>query len=140
MSTFRSVGSLVVAVALVAAMPAGASCQSPSPAPGVKAPAKGRTPSVVLEVENNNWLDVHLYVVRDGMLTSLGFMNGPGEAEFAVPGLATLPGADVQLLVLPIGGTASYLSPPLVIDRGDIVDLTIQNDLALSSVTVSPKG
>lgn len=138
MGTLRAIGTLTVALGLAVAVPARASSQSAGPTAPAHAADKARTPSAVLEVQNNNWLDVHLYMVRDGMLTSLGFMNGPGSAEFDLPSPATVAGADVQLLVLPIGGTRSYLSPTLVISPGDVVDLSIENNLALSSVTISP--
>jgi len=138
MGTLRAFGTLIVAAGLAAAVPAQASSQSAAQAPQARSGAKARAPSAVLEVQNNNWLDVHLYMVRDGMLTSVGFMNGPGKAEFDLPSPATVAGADVQLLVLPIGGTTSYLSPTLVISPGDVVDLSIENNLALSSVTISP--
>jgi hypothetical protein len=138
MGTLRAMGTLIVAVGLAAVVPGRASSQDTGPAPVAHHATKSVAPSAVLDVQNNNWLDVHIYMVRDGMLTSLGFMNGPGTAEFDLPSPATVPGADVQLLVLPIGGTMSYLSPTLVISSGDVVDLSIENNLALSSVTISP--
>jgi hypothetical protein len=91
-----------------------------------------------VQVENNNWLDVRVYVVRNGEPISLGFVTGPGHAQLTLPMMATVPGADVQILVLPIGGVDSYLSPSLTVNPGDVLDLSIQNALALSTVTVAP--
>ena len=90
-----------------------------------------------LRVEDNNWLDLHVYVVRDGESFSLGTVMGPGKTKLTVPAMATIPGSQVQLLVLPIGGADSYLSQPLVVEPGDTLNLTVENDLAMSSVTVS---
>jgi len=114
----------------------------------MQVPAQAAAPNAVVKknnraelfVENDNWLDAHLYLVRDGMLTSLGFMTGPGAERFTLPPMATMAGADVQILVLPIGGTESYLTPALVINPGDQVRLTVQNSLSLSTVTVEPTG
>lgn len=92
-----------------------------------------------VRVENNNWLDVHVYLVRDGEPTSLGFVTGPGHDQLTLPWMSTVPGGDVQILVLPIGGTDSYLSQPLTVNPGDVLDLNVQNVLALSTVTVSPR-
>ncbi|MGD8321073.1 MAG: hypothetical protein PVJ02_11470 [Gemmatimonadota bacterium] len=101
--------------------------------------AKAAKPAVpTLQVENNNWMDVHVYLVQDGEPLSLGMVTGPGTTEFRLPMMATMAGSDVQLLVLPIGGNDDYLSPLLTVNPGDVVDLTVQNSLPLSSVVVSP--
>lgn len=141
-SRIRRVGlrTTVLALALVALGSSPARAQMEAPASSAPKPAVRRDNRAELQVENNNWLDAHLYLVRDGMLTSLGFMNGPGEEHFTLPSMATMAGADIQVLALPIGGTGAYLSPVLVISPGDKVKMTIQNNLALSSVAVEPKG
>lgn len=99
-----------------------------------------RPPGASLEVENDNWLDVHLYLVRDGLLTSLGFMNGPGRAEFRLPSVSTMPGSDVQILALPIGGSAAYLSPVVVVNPGEVVKMVVENALSMSTTTVARAG
>lgn len=128
-----------LALALAALSPAHAWAQTTSPPAKTEESAK-RPPPSELVVENNNWLDVHVYLVRDGMTMSLGFMNGPGKAKFELPSIATLPGAPLQFLVVPIGGAESHLTPQVNINPGDVVELTVQNDLALSSVVVLPSG
>ena len=91
-----------------------------------------------LKVQNNNWLDVHVYLVRDGGLPrSLGVVSGPGQSEIELPGEATFTGSLIQILVEPIGGGGSYLSQGLVISPGDRVDLTVQNTLGMSSESVA---
>jgi len=49
-----------------------------------------------------------------------------------------IPGARVQILVLPIGGNADYLSPALTIDPGDVIRLDVENSLPLSTAVVEP--
>lgn len=132
---FGGLRAVLIALALVAAAPAPAWSQplaenGPVPVPKVRL-------HPLLSVENNNWLDLHLYLVRDGMLTSLGFMNGPGKAEFDLPSTVAMPGSDVQILVLPIGGTESYLTQAVVANPWDTVNLVVQNNLALSTMAVS---
>ena len=129
-----------LAFALAALGPSQAWAQLEVPSQATPNAVAKRKAHAELLVVNNNWLDAHLYLVRDGMLTSLGFMNGPGEERFTLPALATMAGADVQVLVLPIGGTAVYESPVLVISPGDQVRMTIQNNLSLSSVSVTPRA
>jgi hypothetical protein len=141
MPSTRSIGlrTAVLALALAALGPSQlwAQAESTQQAPAAAAKLKDHA---TLSVENNNWLDAHLYLVRDGMLTSLGFMSGPGKEDFKLPSMATVAGADVQVLVLPIGGSTSYLTPRLVINLGDQVFMTIENNLSLTSVSVSHKG
>lgn len=133
----------LVAVALFTLIPS-AAWASPVPQPAAAAPdsaaARHERVGPVVQVENDNWLDVHVYVVRDGEPYSLGFVTGPGHAEFTLPWMATVPGGRVQILVLPIGGTEDYLSDPLTVNPGDVLDLNVENALPLSSVTVAPGG
>lgn len=133
--TMAGTGMLALALLTVAATPGPSAAQQ-------HASAGGRAPEAhaVLSVQNHNWLDLHVYLVRDGMVTSLGFMSGPGDQEFTLPDMATIPGADVQFLVLPIGGVRSYLSPTTVVSPGDEVDLVVENNLDLSTVSVFPRS
>jgi hypothetical protein len=107
-------------------------------APPLPDPVVTRSERPTLQVENNNWLDVHVYLVRDGEASSLGVVSGPGEGHFRMPLVDTTPGSDVQVLILPIGGTDSYLSPSLKVNPSDQVDVTVENSLSLSSVRVKP--
>lgn len=133
----HAVTAAVLAAALAALAPSGAWAlpipTSPTPDSAVRKPG-----SASLQVENDNWLDVHVYMVRSGQPISLGVVTGPGKSVLDLPPEATLPGADVQILALLIGGSGAYLSEPIYVDPGNVVDLTIMNDLPLSTVTVWP--
>ena len=98
-----------------------------------------RKPHAELVVQNNNWLDAHVYLVRGSVRTSLGFMTTFQEREFELPSWATLSGNDVQILVHLIGGV-SYLTPVINVYPGDVVELVVQNNLALSSTVVFRSG
>ena len=91
-----------------------------------------REPHAELVVQNNNWLDAHLYVVRGGTKTSLGFMTALAKRKFELPSRIVPPGDDVQILVHLIGG-ASFLTTAIDVYPGDVVDLVIQNNLGLGS-------
>lgn len=107
------------------------------PAQAPDSVVSSRRMAPVLNVENNNWLDVHVYLVRNGEPFSLGTVSGPGESRLVLPSLAMTPGAQVQILVLPIGGANDYLSPTLMVNPGDVLHLTVENSLDLSSVSVA---
>jgi hypothetical protein len=92
--------------------------------------------AIKLMVENNNYLDMHVYGMRDGYYRSLGVVTGLSKAELTIPETLTIPGGTFQILADPIGGTMSYLTDPIILGIGKEVDLTIQNSLELSSFTV----
>jgi len=92
-----------------------------------------------LVVLNENWSDAHLYLVRGSTRTSLGFLTALGKKEFRLPSWATVTGSDVQILVHLIGG-GSYLAPVFNVDPGDVVELVVRNNIALSSTVVFRAG
>lgn len=128
-------GSLPRVSALTVLFLALASSASAQEAPK-KVAEKSHRETIKLEVENNNYLDMHIYGVRDGYFRSLGVVTGLTSEELTIPETLTLPGAEFQILADPIGGTVSYLTDPIVLGTGKEVDLTVQNDLALSSFSV----
>lgn len=128
---------LTLAVAVAALGPTGAQAQTTSDTLPRVTVTKAKNTAELL-VENGNWLDAHLYLVRDGMLTSLGFVGGLSNERLTLPSLATSTGSPVQLLVLPIGSTSAYLTPDLMVNPGDKVELMVENQLSLSTVAVRP--
>ncbi len=92
-----------------------------------------------LVVLNENWSDAHLYLVRGSTRTSLGFLAALGKKKFRLPSWATVTGSDVQILVHLIGG-GSYLAPVFKVDPGDVVELVVRNNIALSSTVVFRAG
>lgn len=135
----RNLASTAFAAALITLSPAMLSASSGPPGPSLDRAALKVAPKPMLSVTNDNWLDVHVYIVRDGEPFSLGVVTGPGKRVLDMPSLSTTPGARVQILVLPIGGVANYLSPAVTVNPGDVVHLNVENSLPLSTVTVEPK-
>ncbi|MEZ4417079.1 MAG: hypothetical protein R3E10_15105 [Gemmatimonadota bacterium] len=95
-----------------------------------------RRKTAQVQVDNHNWLDMHIYLVRDGILWPLGVVTGLNHDTFELPSLATLAGADLRLLADPIGGSGAYVSQSLVINPGDRVQMAIENNLDLSTTSV----
>ena len=109
MNTIGKVMSMaILAGALTAMSPGLLWAQATDNAPTENAVAE-RTARVELVVQNNNWLDAHVYLVQGSRRTSLGLMTALGRREFELPSWATLPGNDIQILVHLIGGV-SYLT------------------------------
>ena len=101
-------------------------------------PVVERKAHAELVVLNENWSDARLYLVRGSTRTSLGFITALGKKEFKLPSWATA-GRDVQILVHLIGG-ASYLVPAFFVDPGDVAELVVRNNIALSTTVVFRAG
>ena len=139
MNTIGKVMSTAILAGALTAMSPGPLWAQATDRTPTENPLAERKPHAELVVQNNNWLDAHVYLVRGSMRTSLGFMTALGKREFELPSWATLPGNDVQILVHLIGGV-SYLTPVVNVYPGGVVELVVQNNLALSSTVVFRAG
>lgn len=89
-----------------------------------------------LRVENNNWLDVTIYVVHDGQRSRLGAATAAKTTNFAIqPALLGQLGA-IRLIADPVGASTSIASPTVVVKPGSRLVWTLQTDLSRSSLAV----
>ena len=95
--------------------------------------ARDSRPVQVL-VQNNAYLDMHIYVVRSGQTRSLGMATGLSEATLTLPRQTVL--SEIQILADPIGGSQSYVTPFLYAYPGDRIRVIIRNLLSLSTAWV----
>lgn len=109
-----------------------------SPGGETEDPSPQYTTQVV--VENNNWLDVNVYAIRDGMRRRLGTVTTNSTRRFRLPRAFVATGGEVRLLVDPIGSSQTRMMPPVAIMGGDRIDLDVFNHLPLSSISVLPSG
>jgi hypothetical protein len=100
-------------------------------APG--APIEARTQ---VEVTNNNWSDMRVYVDRGGVKTRLGTVTSMTTRLLAIPRVLVSPGSSVRLIADPIGAPQEFVSPTLQVHPGQRVEFTIQNHLSVSSISV----
>lgn len=100
-----------------------------------------RTSSSVVErtrvrVANHNWSDMNVYIDRDGMRTRLGTVTTASSRTFTLPrGVMSVSGT-LRLVADPIGGSAVFVTSPLLVSPGQLVEFTIENRVSLSSYTV----
>ena len=85
-------------------------------------------------MQNNAYLDMHIYVVRSGQTRSLGMATGLSEATLTLP--RQLARREIQILAHPIGGFQSYVTPFLFAYPGERIRVIIQNLLSLSTAWV----
>ena len=89
---------------------------------------------VLVSVENNNWQEVVVYAERDGTRTRLGTVLTGKKMAFTLPADYVFT-SDFRIMVDPIGGTRRYMSQRLLVNRGDVVEVRVENSLP-QSVTI----
>ena len=108
-------------LALALASTAFAACASGGPGPQTG-------PPVVIEVQNNNFADATVFIVRDGERHRLGVVVGKTDEDFPFP---WRPNMTVRLEVRFIGG-ARCVTPDYGMGPGDRFVLDLQPDLRLN--------
>jgi len=133
MSSFRFAAP---ALLLAALLPAGLQGQT-TPTEPVEAPvATGVPDHTTLTVQNHNWLDMRVYMVRNGSRVPLGYVTSMNERTFVVPESALGAGGQgARVVVDPVGSRHGWASEALNFVPGDHLEARIQNHLAVSYVT-----
>jgi hypothetical protein len=93
-------------------------------------------PDVPLEIANHNWLDVIIYVVRDGQPMRVGIANASSSASFSLPARLLGQGREIRLWGHPIGGTGGTLTESVVVQPGQWIEWTLESDLSRSAIGV----
>jgi len=122
---------------LFVALPlAGPACHhGAQPAGGAPVPSEG-TGDIPLEIANHNWLDVIIYVVRDGQATRLGIASASSSASFSLPARMLGQGREIRLAGHPIGGSGGTLTETVVVQPGQWIEWTLESDLNRSAIGV----
>ena len=91
---------------------------------------------IPLEIANHNWLDVIIYVVRDGQPTRVGIANATSSSSFTLPVRMLGQGREIRLWGHPIGGTGGTLTESVVVQPGEWIEWTLESDLRRSAIGV----
>ena len=127
---------LAPALLLAALLPVTAAAQSAEPVKGAE-----ETPAVVaaettLTVKNQNWLDMRVFMVRNGARVSLGTVTSMTERTFEIPEAALGGGGfGARVVADPIGSRRGWVSESLSFFPGDQLEVTLQNHLGISYLT-----
>jgi hypothetical protein len=96
----------------------GRSGGSPQVAPDPNAAA-------TVEVQNQGFADMTIYVLSQGARVRLGLAVGHSTSRFPIPAYLLRGGRPVRFLADPIGGSGEPVSEEISVDPGETVDLTI---------------
>ncbi len=96
--------------------------------------AANNTP-VELEVENHNWSDIVIYLVRGAQRQRLGMVTALGNTVFTFSYRRLGNSGDARLSAHAIGGSG-YTSESLLVQPGQTIKWTLESDLSRSSLAV----
>jgi hypothetical protein len=123
------------AALLVAASLSGPACHHGAHSTASPTPQPNAT-DVPLEIANHNWLDVIIYVIRDGQAVRIGTASASSAASFTLPARLLGQGREIRLWGHPIGGTGGTLTETVVVQPGQWIEWTLESDLDRSAIGV----
>jgi hypothetical protein len=127
------------AVPLVLALLASACTESGRPIertiPEETEPGVVRAPETRLRVTNHNWSLIVVYALVDARSVRLGQVETGRTLALALPASAHV-SAEVELVADVFASGAEYRTGPLLIEPGALIELVVENELALSHVRV----
>ena len=97
---------------------------------------RSETPRTTVRVINDNWQDITVYAVRAGYRRRLGTVNSFTSRVLTLPPTLLIPSDDLRLIADPIGSRGVYVSEPLVVNAGDVVEWTVRNNIRLSNIFI----
>lgn len=103
---------------------------------GGGAPLPEQRQEALLKVKNYNWSDVTIYAVRSGVQFRIGTVPSMGEKVFPLSATLTSGTSDFQLFARPLASGYGFISEPILLSSGQSIDLTLENNINLSSYAV----
>lgn len=94
------------------------------------------TAVVPLEVKNHHWLDVTIYLERDGQRRRLGVATATTTAIFNFPATYLGPSAEFRLVADPIGEYGRVSTELLKVLPGQSVVWTLESQLSHSAIAI----
>jgi hypothetical protein len=90
--------------------------------------------AIGLDVRNQNFLDVDVFSIVDGLSTRLGTVTGNGSRHFLLD--PSLGSRDFHLIAVPIGGAGRASSGNVAVGPGQTIVFTVGAILQNSNVTI----
>jgi hypothetical protein len=98
------------------------------------APA-GTQGAVGLIVQNQNFYDMDVYVVSEGLATRVGEVTGNSTGRFTLDP-SFFPTSEIRVIATPVGGNGRASSGPLNVAPGQTVTFTVASVLRQSTATI----
>jgi hypothetical protein len=88
-----------------------------------------------VQIENQNFSDMNIYLVNRGQRWLLGQANGLSSTTLTISPDLARGGGRLQLLADPVGGTREIVTPELLVAPGQRVYWTIGSDPDMSTAS-----
>jgi hypothetical protein len=90
-----------------------------------------------LHVDNGNWAEMTIYVMRGVARTRIGSVRGMSTADFRITDTMVNGLGEVRIIADPVGSERTYVSDVIHVVPGARVDLKLQSHLPISYFSVS---
>lgn len=94
----------------------------------------GRNRPALLEVRNQNWSDMVVYLSRGSARQRLGSVTSQNEATFQLNPSIIATAASLQFVAAPIGSDRVYTSLPIIVGPGDRIVWRLRERLEQSEL------
>ena len=131
-----SPGRFFLATAALAAFAAVSCAKQTAPSPFTTGAASREARAIRIEVVNNNFADMTIYVMDSGTNFRLGDVTGKTTGRFTLDPNQVSPSGGLRLLADPIGSRDAFLSDPVSAGPGSFVVFTVGAALSQSYVTL----
>lgn len=118
-------------LAIGATLPMAGACAHSAQASGDVAPAS----AIGLRVRNDNFLDMDVYAISEGLATRLGTVTGNSRHNFVLDA-SMADGRDFRIVAAPVGGNGRASTGNIAVSPGQLIDFTIGSTLRNSSVAI----
>ena len=88
----------------------------------------------MVTVQNDNWMDVVVYVVNGSAKARVGTVTGLGRATFRLKA-SVISTNSARLLIDPIGASRGYLTEAIAVMPGQRIELRVGSQLSMSTVS-----
>lgn len=102
-------------------------------------PTNGPLPhdaQTTVQVSNQNWSDMVVYALSNGLRVRLGTVTSMSARRLAVPRHLLTGSGEFRLAVDPIGSPQGFITQPMQVYPGSRIEFVIQNNLPISSYSV----
>jgi hypothetical protein len=97
---------------------------------------QARDAEVAIEIENHNFSDIVIYLLRGSQSQRLGMVTGLSTNHFVVPYRRLGTGGNARLHAYPIGGPRGFTSEDITVQPGQWIKWTLESDLSRSFLGV----
>lgn len=101
----------------------------------ISASERGLT-GATIEIQNNSWRDVRVFLVRGSNRRRLGLITSLGRREYVLQHSEIGFGTDVRLVADPVGGAPDHVSQTIRMVPGIVIQWNLHNNPAQSSIFI----